>query len=71
MSAPTSLVLQRLHGLDRSSSEYHAQIRNVLYEEEYQKCVPNLEEDDLIWLVGYLDKVRRNVTFPHSRLKKF
>ena len=70
MSSPSSPTLQQLHHLDRSSSGFHDQLSNLLYGEEYQQCAPNLRGDDLVWLVDYLDKVRRCVTFPHSPLNQ-
>ena len=71
MSSPGPPALQRLHHLDRSSSGFHGQLNNVPYEEEYQKCVPELLGNDLVWLVDYLDEVRCHVTFPHSPLEPF
>ena len=61
MSPPTSPALQRLHRLDRSSSDFHDQLHNVLRGEEYVQCEENLEGDDLVWLIDYLDKVRRHL----------
>jgi len=65
MSSPSPQVLQELHRLDKSSPDFHDQLCNVLYGQEYVRCVPNLQGDDLVWLVDYLDKVRR-VALPHS-----
>jgi len=67
--SPNSPTLQQLHRLDSSSPEFHDQLCNVLYGEEYVKCVPNLEGDDSVWLVDYLDKVRSRVTLLHSPFK--
>jgi len=69
MSSPTSSTLQQLHRLNRSSPDFHDKLCNVLYGEEYVQCVPNIEGEDLVWLVDYLDKVRRRVSLPHSPLK--
>jgi len=69
MSSPSSPALQRLHLLDSSSPDFDDQLSNVLYGEEYKRCVPNLEGDDLSWLVDYLDKVRRPIAIPNSPLK--
>ena len=62
-------LLQQLHRLDGSSSRFHDKLCNILYGEEYKKCVLNLQKNDLAWLVDYLDKVRCQVTLPHSPLK--
>ena len=67
MSSPPTL--QQLDHLDRSSPDFHDQLSNVLYGEEYQRCAPNLQGDGLVWLVDYLDKVRRHIAHLHSPLK--
>ena len=69
MSSPSSPTLQQLHHLNRSSPDFYDQICNVLYGEEYVRCIPNIQGGDLVWLVDYLDKVRRRVALPHSPLK--
>jgi len=61
---PLASGLQQLLRLDRSSSEFSDWLDNALHGREYQKCVPNLQDDDLKWLVDYLDEVCRHVTFP-------
>ena len=67
MSSSTPPALQHLPYLDRSSSEFHDQLINILYGEEYQQYMQDLEGDDLVWLVDYLDKVCRYTALPHSR----
>ena len=70
MSSPNSPTLQQLDHLDSSSTDFHNQLCNVLHGEEYSRCMTNLQGDDLVRLVDYLDKVRRRrVTFPNSPLK--
>ena len=69
MASPGSPVLQQLHHLDRSSPDFHDQLWDALYGQEYVRCVPKLKGDDLVWLVDYLDKVRRRAAPPHSPLK--
>jgi len=59
-------ILDRLRSLDRSSSGFHDQVCTVLYEEEYRKCIPDLQGDESAWLVEYLDEVRRHVALPYS-----
>jgi len=79
MSSPNHPVLQRLDRLDRSSQEFHDQLTDILYGEEYQQCVYGgnyddqqrvltLQGDDLTWLVGYLDKARTALPPSPSRL---
>ena len=69
MSSSGHLGLQKLYHLNRSSPDFHDQLCDVLYGEEYRKCAPNLQGEDLVWLVDYLDEVRRHVSPPHSLLK--
>ena len=55
-------VLQKLRDLDRLSG-FHDQLSDVLFGEEYVRCLTNLEGDDLRWLVDYLDEVRHRNYF--------
>lgn len=64
MPPPSPLPLQQLDRLDASSPEFGDQLKNVLYGQEYMECVPNLEGDDLEWIVEYLSKVRRHTPLP-------
>ena len=58
MSSPSLPALQRLHRLNRSLPEFHNQLNDILHGREYTEYVPDLQGDDLAWLVDYLDKVR-------------
>jgi len=69
MSSPSPPVLQQLRRLDRSSPDFQDRLSNVLYGEEYRRCVPNLQGDDLAWLVDYLDQVPHPIAIPNSPLK--
>ena len=66
---PTGLLPQ-LHQLNRSSSTFQDQLSSILYGEEFRQQAPNLPSDGLVWLVDYLDKVRRRVSFLLSPLKQ-
>ena len=66
MSSPGLPALQPLRHLNKSSPKFHDQLSNLLYGKEYEQCVPNLEGDDLVWLVDYLDKVLRDISIPCS-----
>jgi hypothetical protein len=70
MSSPPR-TLQQLRRLNKSSPDFHDQLCKALCGEEYKQCVPNLQGDDLVWLVGYLDNVRRRVAVPCSLLTLF
>jgi hypothetical protein len=69
MPSPNSPVLQQLDRLNGSLPEFHDQLYDLLYGEEYVQCVRNLQEDDLVWLVNYLDRVRPRVAVLHSPLR--
>ena len=69
MPSPDPPALQKLDLLDRNSPEFHSQLSETLYGEEYQRCVPNLRDGDLVWLIDYLDKVRHHETLPRSLLR--
>ena len=69
MDSPGPQALQRLCLLNRSSSEFHDQLSNVLYGEEYKQCVPNLQDGHLVWLVDYLDKVCRHTALDSLTLR--
>jgi len=69
MSSPRPQAFQGLRRLSWSSPNFHDQLSNVLCGEEYQRCVQNLQGDDSVWLVDYLDKVCRHVTLPRSSFK--
>lgn len=69
MSSPNSPALQRLHRLDRSSPDFCDQLRGVLYEQEYVLHEKSFEQNDLEWLIDYLDEVHHDVTLLHSPLK--
>ena len=69
MPSPSSLALLQFRHLDRSSPDFDDQLRNVLYGSEYNQYAPNIQGDDLAWLVNYLDEVCCRVSTPHSLLK--
>ena len=70
MSSPSAPALQQLHHLDRSSPDFHDRLCNVFYGREYSQCAPSLQGDDLVWLVDYIDEVRRRIAFPYSPLSQ-
>ena len=63
-------LLQQLRDLDDSSLEYHDQLVNIVYGEEYRQCVGALQGDNLVELVDYLDKVRCRVALLRLYLSK-
>ena len=65
---PSRNPLNQLRGLDTSSSTFHDQVSNILYGEEYKRWMPNLQGDDLVGFVDYLDKVRHHVSLVCSPL---
>ena len=59
---------EQLCRLDRSSSRFHDEVSNILYGGEYKQSVPNLQDNDLVRLIDYLDEVRRRVLLLHTLL---
>ena len=70
MSSSNPTALQRLRRLDRSSPNFHNQLSNVLFGEEYGRSVPNLRGNDLVSLVDYLNKVCRPISLLRPQLKR-
>jgi hypothetical protein len=65
MSLPDSPVLQKFARLDESSQDFPEKLSDLLYADEYAECVPGLHEDDLKWLVEYLDQVCHHIALLH------
>ena len=51
--------LQRLRDLDRASPQFHRQLIDLIRGDEYQDVVQHLHDEDLTWLIEYLDNVSR------------
>lgn len=69
MFSPTSPVLRELDLLNRSSPDLHDQLCRILHGEEYVQCEKNLEQDnELVWLVDFLDEVRHLIIISRSLL---
>lgn len=49
--------LRQLHDLDRSSPRYYEQLIDFLRGNEYREVFPTLQNDDVVWLVEFLDSV--------------
>ena len=69
MSLPSAPALQQLHRLNRLSSRFHDRLSGILYGEEYKRCVSSLNDNDLVWLVDYIDKACIHIALPHPPLK--
>ena len=69
MSSLRPPVLHQLHCIDRSKSGFSDELNDVLNDEEYQRCVPELQGDHLVWLVDSLDKVSQRIAHPCSSIK--
>ena len=54
---PSHPALQKFIDFDKTVSTFQGQLSDVLYGEEYARCVTELEDKDLKWLVDYLDEV--------------
>ena len=54
--------------LDRSSPQFANRLDEALHGEDYERCVQNFQEDDLVWFVDYLDKARHHLPLSHWAL---
>jgi len=63
-------LLDQLQYLNKFSATFHDQLNSILYGEEFKQQATNLQGDSLVWLVDYLDKVRRRISFLRSSLKQ-
>ena len=59
---------QQLRDLDRASPQFHKQFVDFLRGDEYRNAVPNLQGEDLTWLVEYLDSVSHWTISPRLAL---
>lgn len=57
MATPRSPTLRNLYNLNAASHGFQDQLVNLLDDEEYVRCIPNLGETDLVWLMDYLGEV--------------
>ena len=62
----THKVLKQFQGLDRTSSQFHKRLSGLLRSERYRSAVPNLQGEDLAWLVDYLESVSIQTIPPKS-----
>ena len=56
--------LKQLQDFDRASPQFHNHLSNFLRSEGYRSAVPNLQGEDLTWLVEYLDSVSLQTVSP-------
>jgi hypothetical protein len=54
--SPTEIV-QQFEQLNRSSPQFPDQLTSLLYKKEYRECIPNLKDEEVVWLIEYLDDV--------------
>lgn len=69
MSSPSSPALRELHRLDKSSPGFGNQLNDIISGEKYAQCERNLERDDSVWLINYLDEVRCLTVLSRSPLR--
>ena len=50
-------VLEQLRSFDGASPQFHKHLSNFLRSSGYRSVFPNLQGEDLAWLVDYLDSV--------------
>ena len=61
--------LQQLYDLDRASPLFHERLRDFLCGDAYRNALPNLQGDNLVSLLKYLDNVSFYIIFPRAALK--
>jgi len=66
---PSLTPLQQLRCLDKLSPQFPDRLTSLLCEQEYVDHVTSLQDEDLSWLIEYLDDVRPRVAFTNSLLK--
>ena len=54
--------------LDRSSPQFADRLNDALHDQDYERCVRNFQEDDRVWFIDYLDKVRHHPPLSHRPL---
>ena len=59
---PPHSPLEQLRSLDESSLEFQDQVSNILVGKKFMDWVSTIQDDDLVGLVDYLDKVRRSLS---------
>jgi len=62
--------LEQLRRLDTSSPEFHDRVSNILGGGEYREWVSTIEGDDLVGLVGYLDRALDKLDSASSAFRK-
>ena len=55
-------ILEQLGCLDKSSPSFPNQLTSLLCEKGYKDCIPKLQDEDVVWLVEYLDNVCLYIT---------
>ena len=55
---PLPDILLQFDRLDQNSSQFQDQLTGLLHNEEFKDCIPELRDEDVVWLVEYLDNVR-------------
>ena len=60
-------ILQQFKQLDTSSPLFPDQLTSLLYKKEYKDCIPNIPDEDVVWLVNYLDDACLYLSYPLRR----
>lgn len=60
-------ILQQLNHLDKDSPQFPDQLTDLLYKERFGDYIPKFRDEDVVWLVEYLDKVCLSIAlYPFS-----
>jgi len=58
-------ILQQFDRLDKSSPQFPDELTGLLYKEGYKNYIPKLQDEDVVWLVEYLDNVCSPIALCH------
>ena len=59
-------TLKQLYDLDKASPQFHKNLTNLLRSKGYRNDVSDLQDEDLVWLVEYLNSVSLQTISPQS-----
>ena len=54
---PLPEILQQFDRLDKDSPQFPDQLTSLLYKEGFKNYIPDFRDEDVAWLVEYLDRV--------------
>jgi len=55
-------ILHQFDSLDKNSPQFPDQLTNLLYKEGLKEYILKFRDEDVVWLVEYLDRVCLSIT---------